>query len=83
MNSDLTLKPCYVAKGHNKFAHGYTVREAVQDLQEKIFEDMDVEEAIRLFLEAFPDAGRKYPARDFYIWHNRLTGCVREPRLKF
>lgn len=83
LNGDLTLTSCYVAKGQGRFAHGKTIREAVQALQEKIFEDMDAEEAIGLFLEAFPDADQKYPARDFYIWHHRLTGSCEMGRDAF
>ena len=83
LNSDFTLQPCYIAKGHNKFAHGKTVRKAVEDLQSKIFKDMDTDEAIELFLEEFTDLYKKYPANDFYIWHNRLTGSCEMGRQSF
>lgn len=82
LNSDFTLQPCYIAKGHNKFAHGKTVRKAVEDLQNKIFEDIDTDEAIELFLEEFK-LDKKYKAKDFYIWHNRLTGSCEMGRQSF
>lgn len=83
LNSDFTLQPCYIAKGHNKFAHGKTVRKAVEDLQSKIFEDMDTDEAIELFLQEFTDLDKKYPVKNFYIWHNRLTGSCEMGRQSF
>ena len=83
INNDLTLSPCYIVKGHNKFAHGETIKKAMEDLQNKIFEDMDTEEAIDMFLKEFSDLNKKYPAKDFYIWHNRLTGSCEMGRNSF
>ena len=82
LNDDFSLEPCYIAKGHNKFAHGKTVRKAVEDLQNKIFEDMDTDEAIELFLKEF-ELDKKYKGKDFYIWHNRLTGSCEMGRNSF
>ena len=82
-NTDLTLTPCYVVKGHNKFAHGKTLKKALEDLQNKIFEDMDTDEAIQMFLKEFPDPNQKYHAKKFYIWHNRLTGSCEMGRNAF
>lgn len=82
LNNDFTLEPCYIAKGQNKFAHGKTVRKAVEDLQNKIFEDMDTDEAIELFLKEF-ELNKKYKGMDFYIWHNRLTGSCEMGRDSF
>ena len=83
LNSDLTLTPCYIVKGHNKFAHGETLKKAVEDLQNKIFEDMDTETAIEMFLKEFPDPSKKYPAKAFFVWHNRLTGSCEMGRNSF
>lgn len=83
LNSDLTLDKCFVVKSHNKFAHGVTIQKAMEDLQNKIFEDMDTDEAIELFIKEFPDKNKKYPAKDFYIWHNRLTGSCELGRNQF
>ncbi|MBQ8338568.1 MAG: hypothetical protein IJY33_05430 [Oscillospiraceae bacterium] len=83
LNTDLSLTPCYVVKGHNKFAHGDTLRQAFEDLQNKIFEDMDTDEAIEMFLAEFKDLTKKYPAKAFYVWHNRLTGSCEMGRNSF
>ena len=82
LGDDLTLTPCYVAKGHNLFAHGETAKKAEEALREKFFANMDSEQAIEMFLEEF-SPGKKYPARDFYMWHNRLTGSCEFGRNKF
>ena len=82
LQNDLTLQPCYVAKGQGCFAHGETVNEAVKALQEKIFENMDSEEAIEKFMETF-EKGKKYPGKDFFEWHHYLTGSCLMGRESF
>ena len=82
LESDMTLTPCYVAKGHNLFAHGETAKAALEALQEKIYANMDTEEAIEMFLNEFKE-NKKYPAKAFYVWHNRLTGSCEMGRNKF
>ena len=52
-------------------------------MQNKIFEDMDTDEAIEMFLREFSDLDKKYPAKQFYIWHNRLTGSCEMGRNSF
>ena len=39
LQNDLTLKPCYIVKEQNKFAHGSTLHEAFNALQEKLYDD--------------------------------------------
>ena len=82
LGDDLTLMPCYVAKGQNLFAHGETAKKAEEALREKIFANMDTDQAIEMFLGEFTP-GKKYPAKDFYMWHNRLTGSCEFGRNKF
>lgn len=82
LRDDLTLEPCYLAKAGNRFAHGGTLDEAVADAREKLFDDMPEDERISVFLAAH-ERGVKYPARDFYDWHHRLTGSCRMGRDEF
>ncbi len=82
LNGDLTLTPCYVAKQDNLFAHGETLREAMEALRDKIFEDMSAEERISVFL-AETECGKKYPNQHFYDWHHRLTGSCDMGRKAF
>ena len=83
LRSDMSLRPCYIAKGGGYFAHGDTAREACAALEEKIIADMDTEERIELFLDYFADLGKKYPAREFFEWHSKLTGSCLPGRQEF
>ena len=83
LQSDFTLTPCFVVKARNCFAHGETLREAQAALEEKLFEDMDIDEKIQLFVKHFFDINKKYPAKDFYTWHNKLTGSCEMGRKAF
>ena len=82
LNKDFTLSPCFVVKGQGFFAHGETLRDAQQALEEKLFEELDVEEKIDLFTKQF-ELGKKYLAKDFYSWHNKLTGSCEMGRKTF
>jgi hypothetical protein len=50
--------------------------------REKLFYDMSEEERIAAFWNAHV-AGVKYPARDFFEWHHRLTGSCEMGRNEF
>ena len=82
LHDDLTLTPCYVVKQDNFFAHGETLREAMEALRDKLFEDMPEEERISAFL-AETECGKKYPNQHFYEWHHRLTGSCDMGRKTF
>ncbi len=82
LQSDFSLTPCYVVKGHGYFAHGETLKAAQDALEEKMFDDMDVEEKIKIFIQQF-QVGTVYPAKDFYVWHNKLTGSCEMGRKAF
>ena len=73
INNALTTSPCYFVKSRILFAHGSTLEEAQKSLQDKIFDNMDIDEKIDMFLEQF-NTTDKYPAKEFYDWHNKLTG---------
>ena len=82
LRGDLTLEPCYIVKGGRFFAHGKTIREAQEALQEKLLEEMSEEERVDAFLSEFkPDT--EYPAKAFYDWHHRLTGSCEFGRNAF
>ena len=81
-NRDMTLMPCYVAKFEGAFAHGKTIKEAYEALQEKLLEDMPVEERIEKFLKEFK-IGVKYPNKKFFEWHHILTGSCLFGRQQF
>lgn len=82
LNRDLTTEDCYVVKGHNEFSHGKTIKEAMQSLEEKIFDNMDTEETIEEFRKKFKD-DRKYKGTTFFKWHHNLTGSCLMGRESF
>ena len=82
LNKNLTLEKIFVAKGNNKFAHGKTLKEAVADLQEKIFDDLDIEEKIEMFNKQF-NRVEKYSGEEFYKWHHILTDSCTAGRDNF
>ena len=82
VNKDLTLDKTYVVKGNNMFAHGKTIKEAYESLQEKIFNELDLKERIKEFRKAFK-VNEKYSGHDFFKWHHILTGSCLQGRLNF
>ena len=83
LERNVILKPCYIVKGNGYFAHGETLKEAQSALEEKILDNMDIEEKIKLFKEKFPDVNKKYTVKDFYQWHHILTGSCEMGRKSF
>lgn len=60
----LQLQSCYIAKGEGYFAHGNTLKEACEKLENKIICNLDTDEKINLFKEKFK-LNIKYPVKDF------------------
>ena len=82
VNNDLTETPCYIVKEGRYFAHGETLAEANASLQDKLFEEMPTEERIAAFWECHKK-GVKYPTKDFFEWHHKLTGSCLMGRQQF
>ena len=82
VNSDLTETPCYIVKEGRYFAHGETLAEANASLQDKLFEEMPAEERIAAFWKCHKK-GIKYPTKDFFEWHHKLTGSCLMGRQQF
>lgn len=82
LHSDLTTEKCFIVKQDGMFAHGETMRDARDALLEKLFDDMPEEERIEKFVEAH-DLHERYTNRDFFSWHNRLTGSCLQGRTAF
>ena len=82
LNGDLTLTPCYIVKQDGFFAHGETLREAMEALRGKLFEDMPEDDRIEMFLSE-TDREKTYPTQYFYDWHHRLTGSCDMGRKQF
>ena len=82
LRPDLTTVPCYIVKQDGLFAHGKTLREAMNALREKLFENLPEEERIAEFIKAHK-WGEKYSAVDCYDWHHRLSGSCEMGRREF
>ncbi len=82
LNNDFTLTPCFVVKHNSVFAHGETLHEAQQALERKLFDGMEVEEKIEMFLKEF-EPNKKYKGSVFFDWHNKLTGSCEMGRKSF
>lgn len=82
LRDDLTTDDCYIVKQGNLFAHGKTLRAAMEALRDKLFEDMPEEERIAEFVKAH-EWGKQYPSADYYDWHHRLTGSCDMGRSEF
>ena len=72
INKDLSLSSAYVAKAGNSFAHGETLREAMQAAIKKDMEERPLDERIDAFVETHPDLDTLYG--DLFQWHHTLTG---------
>ena len=83
VQGDFILRECYVVKQNNLFAHGNTLHDAYQALQEKLYDTSTEEERISAFKEKFQDFDIKYPAKDLFSWHHILTGSCRAGREAF
>ena len=79
---DLTRKPCFVVKQDGHFAHGKTLREAMTALNDKLFEDMPLEDRIERFMSEHA-WGVEYLDSDFFEWHHLLTGSCEMGRREF
>ena len=82
-NNDLTLSPCYIAKVGHCFAHGNTLRKARQDAEQKYYSNLPIEERIEMFTKHFDSKTKNYPAKEFFVWHNTLTGSCKMGRDSF
>ena len=82
LRSDLTIMPCYIVKQDGLFAHGATLRDAMDALRDKLFEDMPEDERIQAFVDAH-EPGKAYPNQDLFDWHHRLTGSCLAGRTAF
>ena len=82
VGTDLSFQPCFIVKQDRCFAHGTTLRKALDALRSKIFESMPEEDRIRSFVESH-ELDQEYENRDFFDWHKKLTGSCEAGRMAF
>ena len=79
----LTLEKTFIAKVDRHFAHGKTLKKALDDAISKSFDGMPVGERLDAFIEKFNDLEKKYLNSEFFEWHFRLTGSCEQGRENF
>ena len=82
INKDFSTVKCFIAKSNGYFAHGNTLRDAVNSLSQKITQNMSEEDRISEFCKTF-EKDKSYSGSTFFDWHNRLTGSCLLGRKQF
>ena len=71
INNDFTTQSCYMAKVNDKYVVGNSIREVIEGMREKIFENGDNNEDIaRAFVLAHPDYEKQYDWDEMVTWHS-------------
>ena len=83
LNSDLTLSPCYIVRNDYYYAHGKTLKEAIQSLTDKTLLNLPIPKRIENFKNHFKNYNKKYKGQTFYDWHFKLTGSCKFGRDSF
>ena len=75
--------PCYIARVDNSFAHGDTLRQALEDATAKALQAKPLEERIADTVKAHPDPNEIIPNTELFKLHNILTGSCEFGRKQF
>ena len=75
--------PCYIARVDNSFAHGETLRQAIEDATDKALQAKPLEERIADTVMAHPDPNEIIPNNELFKLHNVLTGSCEFGRKQF
>jgi hypothetical protein len=82
IQDDFSLKPCYIAKYNNVFAHGETAKDARREAEKKFYSELSFEDTLEAFKKEV-SREKSYPVRYFFDWHGRLTGSCSFGRKRF
>lgn len=80
--NSLKLKKAFIGKFETCFAHGETIRDAIEDARSKYYQSLDFDEAKGKLLAEFKEKG-KLTVKELYNWHGILTGSCRFGRTQF
>lgn len=80
---NVNLKPCYVAKCGDFFAHGETLKQAQADAKGKYNQNRPLEDRIADFISQYPTIDAVADNADLFRWHNILTGSCEFGRKSF
>ena len=80
--ADFSESLAFIAKYENCFAHGNTIREAMQDAMEKYFSKLCFEQVKERLIAEFKEK-KSLTVAELYNWHGALTGSCRFGRSQF
>ena len=80
LQNDLSLTPCYIAKNDYFYAHGDTIKSALEALQNKTDLNLPIPQRVANFRNQFKDFNVKIEALLLYNWHFNLTGSCKTGR---
>ena len=83
INNNSIKVPCYIARVDNSFAHGETLRQALEDATAKALQAKPLEERIADTVKAHPDPTEIIPNKELFTLHNILTGSCEFGRRQF
>ena len=75
--------PCYIARVDNSFAHGETLRDAVNDATAKALQAKPVEERVKEVVKLHPWPTIPISNKELFKLHNTLTGSCEFGRRQF
>ena len=75
--------PCYIARFDNSFAHGETLRDAVNDATAKALQAKPVEERVKEVVKLHPYPTVPISNKELFKLHNTLTGSCEFGRRQF
>lgn len=75
--------PTVVAKVAGYFAHGDSLRQAIQDAQKKMLHNIPIEDRIKQFVELYPNIHQLVPNKKLFDAHHYLTGSCYFGRQQF
>lgn len=71
-------KTLFLAKLGGFISHGNSIREAFEQLQDKVVALIHYEENKALFMKRFPKMDKKYANSDLIRWHSKVFGACDE-----
>ena len=77
------MVPCYIARVDNSFAHGETLRQALEDATAEALQAKPLEERIADTVKTHPDPNEIIPNTELFKLHNVLTGSCEFGRKQF
>jgi len=83
LDHNVNLRPCYIARVGDHFAHGETLHDAMRDVQRKYDDAMPLVEKIKQTVAKYPSLDTIVPNAELFELHHLLTGSCEFGRRQF